>query len=334
MDNAIIFAGCSFTYGEGLELYTDTPKWIKQRNYSTHDAELKKLVDDDGTNFRLSNNFPGLISNHCNIKALQHHMNGGCFASSTRFIKEVQKVYQNKSFNHGYVDEDIINFFSEKNKNIKCIIIQLSALDREPLHFDYDCRCEMCGGTLWAYFGTFYSKLSYLHDKIILKKKVRKAKAFEKKWFSFIMSKMYDNFNYDEFIEKSLNDKVYFSDIMENVTNNIDSVISKLKKESLILNQKLIEKFEKEIAPVYFIDSWCTESSKLFTENEFYYNKMIPLKGADGRHYKKWSTWKKTFTNFTINDDFPKTENDHPNKDTHKFLAESLIKFLNKKRFF
>ena len=43
MENAIIFTGCSYTFGEGLELYSDTPKWINQRNYQTHDFELKQL---------------------------------------------------------------------------------------------------------------------------------------------------------------------------------------------------------------------------------------------------------------------------------------------------
>jgi len=336
MNHAIIFAGCSFTYGEGLELYMDTPKWINQRKLVTHDAELKKLVDYESTKFRLNNNFPGLVGKYFNIKPLQHHKNGGCFASSTRFIKEVEAVIKKrKNYNRGYVDDTLLEYFNtSENKNIKCIIIQLSSLDREPLHFDYDCKCEMCAGTLWAYFGDFYIHLNYLHNLITLKKKVKKPQFIKIKYFSFIMSKMYNNFNYNEFIEKSKEDKKYFSDIMENITNNIDLVINKLKKESLVLNQKLIEKFEKEIAPVYFIDSWCTQSSNIFCDNEFYFNKMIPLKGGDGRHYKKWTSWEKTLTKPRIESDFKETANMHPSKDSHKLISESIVKFLSKKVFF
>ena len=58
----IVFAGCSFTYGEGLDLYCNTEKWIEQRNHTTHDAELRVIADSDGTNFRLNNNFGGILT--------------------------------------------------------------------------------------------------------------------------------------------------------------------------------------------------------------------------------------------------------------------------------
>ena len=80
MENAIIFTGCSYTFGEGLELYSDTPKWINQRNYQTHDFELKQIHDSDGTNFRLNNNFPSIVSKHFNTIPIQSIKNGGSFA--------------------------------------------------------------------------------------------------------------------------------------------------------------------------------------------------------------------------------------------------------------
>ena len=64
----------------------NTEKWIEQRNHITHDDELKVIGDSDGTNFRLNNNFGGLIGNHFGMKPMIHHHNGGCFISSLRFI--------------------------------------------------------------------------------------------------------------------------------------------------------------------------------------------------------------------------------------------------------
>ena len=92
MENAIIFAGCSYTFGEGLELYVDTPKWINQRNYITNDPELKAVWDKDGQDFRLNNNFPSIVAKHFKSTPYQDSNNGGSFASSTRYIKKAQRI--------------------------------------------------------------------------------------------------------------------------------------------------------------------------------------------------------------------------------------------------
>ena len=92
METAIIFAGCSYTFGEGLELYLDTPKWVNQRNYPTHDAELKSVWDNDGRDFRLNNNFPSIVAKYFKSTPYQDSNNGGSFASATRYIKKAQRI--------------------------------------------------------------------------------------------------------------------------------------------------------------------------------------------------------------------------------------------------
>ena len=327
MENAIIFTGCSYTFGEGLELYSDTPKWINQRNYQTDDFELKQIHDSDGTNFRLNNNFPSIVSKHFNTIPIQSNKNGGSFASSLRFIRKNQATIK-----------------KEKTKKIVSIIFQLSSFSREPFHFDYSCECDLCEGTLWAYWGEFYMHLEYLSDLISKKTNTEQIIRFQTsiddknrnviiKYFSGIMKLIYNDFDYDYFVQKSLENKEYFSTIMETVMENIDDIKNKQNKDVLTSLQATIEKFEREIAPVYFIDSWCEDTSKLIFNNEFYYNKLIRLKGDDGKYYKKWTEWEKTIKNRLVKDDFPNTHNHHPSLHSHQRIGESIIDFLNKKPF-
>jgi hypothetical protein len=326
MENAIIFAGCSYTFGEGLELYVDTPKWINQRNYITNDPELKAVWDKDGQDFRLNNNFPSIVAKHFKSTPYQDSNNGGSFASSTRYIKKAQRIIK-----------------SEKKNKALGVIFQLSSFDREPFHFDYSCKCDKCKGTIWAYWGEFYMHLEYISDLVSKKTNTEQITKFQNKtianqnaivkYFSQLMSRFYDEFNYKNFIDTSLKNKEYFSDIMENITINIDEVINKIKREALISNQELIKTFEREIGPVYFLDSWCEDSSNLIFENKFYYDRLIPLMGDDGRYYKKWKSWEKTINIALIKDDFPKTENHHPSLHCHQLIGKSIINFLNKKSF-
>lgn len=327
MENAIIFTGCSYTFGEGLELYSDTPKWINQRNYITNDAELKAAWDRTGNDFRVNNNFASIVGKHFNLIPVQSIKNGGSFASSLRFIRNTQTTIKKK-----------------KNKKIVGIVFQLSSFDREPFHFDYSCECDLCKGTLWAYWGEFYMHLEYLSDLISKKTNTEQIIRFQTsmddetrsliiKYFSGIMKLIYNDFDYDYFVQKSLKNKEYFSTIMENVMEIIDDIKNKQNEDTLISIQTIIEKFEKEIAPVYFIDSWCENSSELIFKNEFYYNRLIRLKGDDGKYYKKWIDWEKTIKNRLVKDDFPKTKNHHPSLHSHKLIGESIIDFLNKKPF-
>ena len=46
-NDVIIFTGDSFTWGEGLELYTDTPKWINERTKLNVWSELYQKQDYD-----------------------------------------------------------------------------------------------------------------------------------------------------------------------------------------------------------------------------------------------------------------------------------------------
>ena len=60
-NDVIIFGGDSFTWGEGLELYLNTPKWINERTTLNRWSDLYPKQDYEAKTFRESNRFP-LIS--------------------------------------------------------------------------------------------------------------------------------------------------------------------------------------------------------------------------------------------------------------------------------
>jgi hypothetical protein len=57
---------------------------------------------------------------------------------------------------------------------------------------------------------------------------------------------------------------------------------------------------------------------------------MIPLKGHNGKYYKKWHEWESTFPNKRIWNDFPNTGNGHPTLLQHQHIGESIIHHLKK----
>ena len=84
------------------------------------------------------------------------------------------------------------------------------------------------------------------------------------------------------------------------------------------------------IAPVYFIDSWDTNTSNLLHNISEYADNIIPLKGWDGTHYKKWAEWESTFPSKRIWNDFPNTRNGHPTLLQHQYIGESITEYLKK----
>jgi len=126
IQRAILFLGDSFTWGEGLELYSDTPKWIAERNKHNEWDQLSKIQDDESILFRESNRFPSLVSKQFGVKPIVDIKNGGCFSS---MIDTAEEALFNPSL---YIDT---------------IIIQFSQFDRNHLHTYPGCLCEFCRKT-------------------------------------------------------------------------------------------------------------------------------------------------------------------------------------------
>lgn len=287
---SIVFLGDSFTWGEGLELYTDTPKWINERSIdnSTWANSLKHKQDNDGIEFRNKNRFPYLACQELDYEFFVDHENGGTIARNLMILEE--------------------NLIKHK---ITDVVLQFSSYNREPYHLTFDCRCEYCEHTHFS--SILDSVVSYLHKKNnYIKEEVTEK---EKYIIDFISKKIgVSDIKSIEFLEKA--DK-YCREHFNNQLNLLSS--------GFLHRLKSIHKIN-----IYFIDSWCKDTSNIINNNLNITPFLIPLLGKTNRSYNKWHDWLETFENKSIADDFPKCGNHHPSLEMHQYLAKSVVNHFSK----
>ena len=289
-----IFAGDSYTWGEGLELFQDTDKWINARNKEMHHSDIKSLSDTPSVKFREENRFAGIVATHYDTKPLIERNNGGNAASALRHIKSKIKFYTPES--------------------ISCIIFQHTALQRNPLHFKYDCQCSFCLDSSWTSIDSFWE---LVHELILGKNTLNNILQKEKYQTPFYqrMPKMIGIDNDTDI--KTLWDK-------------FSSFILKYKLEGISILIEELKEIEK-IIPIYFLDDWLQADSDILNEFDYIRDRTIPLIDEDGNYHTNWNDWEKNIEGYEIFDNFPKTDNHHPSLKSHKLIASSIINFLDKK---
>lgn len=296
METGILFLGDSYTFGEGLELYCDTPKWIAEREKDNNDWPiLLEKQDEDGIRFREQNRFPSLVAKHFNKIALVSDENGGCLAGN---VKVAHKFLFNPDV---YIDT---------------IILQFSAFHREPLHVSFTCLCEFCQTTEFA---RLFEDLDNLLEKIIKQVNLSNREKLVLQELEKLVGKSHLDDNFIDLLLKARR-KWYIDALFNFYHINIEYWKANGKRK------------------IYFIDSWNQESSNaIFDESavqlEHYVHNMISLVGKDNNLYSRWNEWDKTFEFFHIGMEFPKTHNGHPTLEQHRYLAKSVIRFLEEKQY-
>jgi len=111
----IIFAGCSFTWGQGLYFYSDLPDVPKIGDVDYHDNKFK----DSHFKFKDTLRFPRLIANHFDTFEVVKKQNGGSDEHSIEFVKD---LFNNQNF----IYEDF-----------SYLIFQTSQIVRNTFKFDY-----------------------------------------------------------------------------------------------------------------------------------------------------------------------------------------------------
>lgn len=143
----IIFAGDSFTWGEGLELYIPTSKWESEREVPNGWLVLSDKQDSETIEFRESNRFGGIVSKHFGVTPKIHPYNGGQFETP---INDIERIIKN-------ID----------TSTIKSIIIQFTPISRMLLHLDMECKCSFCIKTGFEKPWNIYTRYleSVIHNK-------------------------------------------------------------------------------------------------------------------------------------------------------------------------
>lgn len=282
----MVFGGDSFTWGEGLELYLDTPFWINERNYLNSWNELEPNQTSESINFRESNRFAGIVSNKFGCNQITLDYNGGGFNAPAELIT------------------------NNLDKNPKAVVYQFTIFDRMLLHFDDDCTCEFCNSK----YGNIRPIMFYLD---CMNKQLENISLSEGDMFFLNWLEKYENIPMIT-MENEANIEHIYHLFIEMFKRNLNVFIDKHLKKWL------------ETTDVYLIDSWDGLTSEILSSHPIIEKYLIPLKGYDGKYYKKWSEWEHTFPYSRIQYEFPNTENGHPTLIQHQYIAESLIEHIKK----
>ena len=286
--NNIVFLGDSFTWGEGLELYSEFPKWVNEREIDNNNwVILRDKQDEDSIKFRNEHRYPHLVASKLDCNYFVDTENGGTIARNMKVLKKI------------LID----------NLNVTDVVIQFSTYSRETLHMNFECSCDFCLDTHWA---PILDNLNmFIIKKIDKNNGDNEIKRNEQKVFDYVSRKI-NNTDYTS--TEFLNQVDDF--VQTNFSRQLEFLCESYFKE--LKNSHNIR--------FHFIDSWCTTTSKILKKNDFIQPRLIPLIGKTDREYQTWYDWTQTFDTKLISEDFPKTGNGHPTLERHEYLGKSVYK--------
>lgn len=291
----IIFAGDSFTWGEGLQLYFESDYWEKQRNIHNEWSQLSEKITPETETLRQQLRFSRKVAEYFDSGEIVCRDNGGQFENPINFVEKMIQKYKNK---------------------IKFIVFQFTTLERSNLHHPAakqicNCPfCESCEKPHYFLYNIFKKKIEnvafsqYEKDCIYYLETVEGIPVNKILSAPHIDMEMIFDFFYKKYFENNI--KIFVEDYLTEWIKNYD---------------------------VYFIDSWSSDTSKIINRYDVITNRLIPLIGEDGKEYKNWKLFEKSFRHKDIHDEFRGTHNHHPTKLQHQKIGESIIKFVNEKKF-
>lgn len=121
----IVFAGCSFTWGQGLYYYSNMSTLIEP----APDAYNPAIVTDAHKRFGATLRYPRLVANYFKTFEVVSKQNGGCEDTSIAFL---QKVFGRLDA-HTHLSDDNFSY-----SEIDYIILQTSQIVRNEFIFEYE----------------------------------------------------------------------------------------------------------------------------------------------------------------------------------------------------
>lgn len=195
MRRRIVFAGCSFTWGQGL--------WSYWPNKDAHIPNASDYINnrcgipDAAMRFRDEHRFPRLVCNkfgYCTPVVKRY--NGGTDLVSIEFLEQV--LENNVTYN-SHLTENV------KKDEIKAVVFQFTNLFRSQFRFDYK-------GNTYEHYHDSNSKYSITNKLHFTGDELVEVKEFSKGNNDILLEWLLDNnFTIDDFIEihsKKLHAKV------------------------------------------------------------------------------------------------------------------------------
>ena len=303
----IIFAGDSFTWGEGLELYQDKDKWIKARKKECYHYDLDAITDVPSIQFRQDNRFAGLVSKHYNTFQLVEPHNGGHYSSAMAHIRAMLETKYKPA----------------------CIILQHNIFSRNPYKFDYQSKHKFCVDTGFRQITNFEDLFVIDDDTYYKLQRDRGITNF----YEYSVKEVIEHYS-EEY-------QIFFKTCLKEMGAEIEEPLPRIMKryfkwennriqDGLEIIVKQCEEINKTI-PIYFIDNWNKKDSNKMKKFSFIKDRIIPLEDDDGNLHSDWSTWSDSLSEPMIKSNFSDSSNDHPSLGAHTLIAKSIIQFLDKK---
>lgn len=227
MGKNAIFAGCSFTWGQGLWSYLDTPEHVP--SFEEWIFENKPLPSGSHE-IRETLRFPKLVSDKLNLNIISKTLNGGTDEESVKFINYIfDTTYYNSIFpqeKYNYTDIDLC-------------VYQTTQLNRNGFRFAYN-------NEIYFVTSTPDNRAFDFLQKIIINENNHESRIPEKN-FNILFEYMYRN---DLDVEDIMNS------ILTITVDKIEITLKKLYENSIkILLFCWTDEFLKEIKKKEFFNN-------------------------------------------------------------------------------
>jgi hypothetical protein len=122
----IIFAGCSFTWGQGLYYYSDLKNQVIMGDSNFNQSN----VTDAQIKFKNTLHFPRLVANHFNTFELVKQTNGGSDRDSYEFVNS---LFDGTLKNHDFILNSNFNY-----NDFDYMVFQTSQINRNKFKFTFN----------------------------------------------------------------------------------------------------------------------------------------------------------------------------------------------------
>lgn len=119
----MVFAGCSFTWGQGLYYYSNMPSLVESQ---PHDYD-PKLVTHAHIEYMKTLRFPRLVANHFNTYELVHTHNGGSNSSAMDYWDDI--FFQTSR--GGYQNHNLTDSIKLDTSEVSLMVYQITQPHRD-----------------------------------------------------------------------------------------------------------------------------------------------------------------------------------------------------------
>jgi hypothetical protein len=294
----MIFAGCSFTWGQGLWSYCPDTKWHVPTCWEYTDNSDECPIPPNADKFRKEKRFAQIVAERYHANPLVKRHNGGTDEESIRFIDDVKK---NKIHPHSMVE------FNSDWDNITAVIFQTTQLYRSHFFFHYK--------------GQEYGVRSHPgHQGLSLLEKIIRSEDYNDSIYANHYS-LETLPNVDIFLEWLLDNNITMEEFPKlhaaQVIDSIESTFKKLEQEGKVV----------------LMLSWTNEYLEEIKKRPYLEDKFVKLNYLD-ETFDCIEHLMLKHPNMEIKNDNTKNYecggDGHPSLLCHQVIADSLIKKLNR----